>query len=302
MSTVTVTAAGESTSVGYSGAAPVLYGTGFGGWFEAYSYTINGKTYSQTETKQQAWNRIVGDYGVPKVARMFGSSIPSYVDPATALVFEQGASISDANLKALQSRQGEQWVTVAHEPENDAYTPTSWGALQNQTQDQLDAGGYSDVSLIPLLMGGSGIPGRGSSQWTAAQWFASCDFSRIKYIGADIYQWGKDDVSADSPADTFGPWIDLAKSLGVQLAVCEVGARRPSPFFSPGISDQAAADYIAGVASLCDANADHVRFLTYFNSNNGASNLKPWNLLPPPGFSGSYRPMADAAWAALCKR
>jgi hypothetical protein len=280
----------------------VIYGSGFGGWFQRFSVTVKGKTYNTTEQKQAAYGRVVAAYGTLKVARLFGS-IPSYLDPATRLFWDTGDSRpSDAQRKQLNDRGPGQLLSFAHEVDlGKGYTPASFAAAQNAEAQYLRDNGYDNITLVPLLTGGSGIPARQGSI-KATDWFAGIDWTQPNVQpGADWYQWAKSDSDADSAEEVFGPWADIARMTGKRLVGGEDGTRRVNPPYSPGISDGARVKYINDSEAYCAANRDAFEIRIYFNSNNGG--LAPWNLIAPPGCpDADYSPQANAAWTALCKR
>lgn len=268
----------------------VLYGSGIGGWWQTLK-----------ETRPNAYARITqtlaGKKGYLPVIRLFGSDVPSYVDSRTRVFLDTGNAASVQQIAALGQRGPGQLLSVIHEPENKTDI-ASWQAAQVAHAKLVAANGGGNVALVPLLMGQSFMPSRKPNH-PASAWF-DFDMTGIDYIGADLYQWGHDDASADTAEAVFGGAVDLAKQLGKKLVVGELGARRPNPPYRPGISDTARAKFLTDVIALCDANADVVAAVTLFESDNGSSNMVPWPITHPA--NDAYSPLAVAAWASACNR
>jgi hypothetical protein len=286
--TVSFTAPTINTGTG------VLYGSGVGGWWQSLG-----------EAKSSAYTRItnafVGTGNHLKIIRLFDSTVPSYVNANTAVFFDPGNTVTAAQVQMLAARAGTQYLSVAHEPNfSKGYaTGADWGAVQNAAQDVIDANGRGKVFLVPTLEGGTYIPGR-NPDLTAEQWFSGWDMSRISFIGGDMYQWGTDDASAQTASTVLQHSIDLARSMGKKIMYGELGTRRLNPPYSPGISDGARRDFLVDVIALMDANSDVVVATMMFESDNGASNMKPWPITHPT--NPSYSPLAAAAYATAASR
>ena len=121
--------------------------------------------------------------------------------------------------------------------------------------------------------------------WTT--WF-DFDLKDVDAIGADIYQWGKSDATADSAARVVSPVIEAARTKGKGLLMGELGARNT-------LTDGARATFIKEAVNLFDSSKV-TRAVAYFENDNGG--LGPWNLLPKPGSKSATLPASVAAWKA----
>lgn len=275
---------------------PTLFGSGIDGWAKA------------GEPGQHAYTRITTTWA-PKVLRLWGHlgsswsaiGLPAYVDPTLPIFVNLGSGatlvravntgIHDADLTALFGTDPGRrvWVSLGHEPENDGLTPAEWAACQNRVgRLAQQAGGH--VHVVPLLMGSTYMPDRysavrGNVPWS--QWWDGIDTSLVHGLGADCYQWGKQDPG-DSAAEVLQPVIDAAKTIGLPVVLGELGARCL-------LSDAARAQFLAdAVQLLTDARAD---LACYYESDQGA--LGPWCLLAQDGTA--VAPNAAAVWATACQ-
>lgn len=270
----------------------VLYGSGFGGWFTTLG-----------ESKQSAYNRIVKafapDKGYLDVVRLFSSSLLSYIDPRTKVFWEPSGGINQATIQQLAARGPGQYISEMHEPEDKNISIADWQALQAERAALVKQHGGGNVSLVPVLMSMSFIPSR-NPPYPASAWFAGMDMTNIDYIGADAYQHGTSDVTADTVDVFIQPVLDLARALGKKSVFGELGFRRVTPPNSLGISDAKRAQTAQAAIALFDANADVVEAVMPFESDSGKPAYVPWPMTHPT--NPNYSPLAVSAWASACNR
>lgn len=273
----------------------VLYGSGIGGWWKA-----------KLETKQQAYGRILQTFGALPIIRDFDPYPPTYIDRASRIFLDAGATLPLATVQQLAAwgAHGEdQFVSVLHEPNNSRnnLSPAEWVPSQQAAASAISASGAANVHLVPTLEGEAFIPSRDPAT-PAEPYFDVLTAAGVQfgYIGADLYQWGKSDATADSAQTVLDGAITLARQLGKKLIVGELGARRPNPPYTPGISRAARAQFLSDVIALCDANADVVTAVMLFESDNGNAGMVPWPITHPG--DPTYSPEAVAVWAAACSR
>ncbi|HET7399851.1 MAG TPA: hypothetical protein VFJ94_15140 [Intrasporangium sp.] len=263
----------------------VRYGINSGGWW---------KTGGQSH--EDAYKQAVAAYGQPGFMRLWpnrfnttwrGGLIPTYVDDAKIPVYiNLGSDVAGVNngthdaewIKILQTAPRDRWIwfSFAHEPEGDGFTVADWQKAQMRLASLKTQYAPSNVKFAPLLMGTTFMDSRykisapGNVSWST--WF-NFDLKDVDALGADIYQWGKSDASADAASTIVSPVIEAAQSKGKGLVVGELGARNT-------LSDAGRAKFLTDAVNLFDA-ARNVRAVAYFENDNGA--LGPWNLLPKPG-------------------
>jgi non-ribosomal peptide synthetase component F len=127
-----------------------------------------------------------------------------------------------------------------------------------------------------------------ADKYPADQWL-DFDMTNIDWIGGDHYQWPN-----DTAAFNLGYLIDAAKARGKRVLVAETGALPLSK-----ATDQARADWYAGIAALVDANPGLFVGVLTFESDRGPEN-PPCCLLAYTGAWDSYSPKAATLYRALC--
>lgn len=276
----------------------VRYGINAGGWW---------KTAGQTP--QGAYDQAVAAFGKPGFMRLWpnrftttwrGGLIPTYVDDAKIPVYiNLGSDVAGVNrgaydaafVQILKTAPRDRWIwfSFAHEPENDGFTVAAWQQAQMRLAKLKTTYAPTNVRFAPLLMGTTYMSNRyavsapGNVPWTT--WF-DFDLTNVDALGADIYQWGKSDATADSAATVVTPVINAATSKGKGLLVGELGARNT-------LSDGARASFLGDAVKLFNASPK-TQAVAYFENDNGA--LGPWNLLPKPGSNTPNLPKSIATW------
>ncbi|MER7073575.1 hypothetical protein [Terrabacter sp. NPDC000476] len=276
----------------------VRYGVNSGGWW---------KTAGQTAP--DAYKAAVGAYGTLGFMRLWpnsftttwrGGLIPSYVyDAKTAVYINLGSDVAGVNrgahdaafIQILKTAPKDRpiWFSFAHEPEGDGFTVAAWQQAQKRLAKLKTQYAPSNVKYAPLLMGTTYMSNRyqvsasGNVPWST--WF-DFDLTNVDALGADIYQWGKSDATADSAATVVTPVINAATSKGKGLLVGELGARNT-------LSDGARASFLGDAVKLFNASPK-TQAVAYFENDNGA--LGPWNLLPKPGSNTPNLPKSIATW------
>jgi hypothetical protein len=180
--------------------------------------------------------------------------------------------------------------SYAHEPGNKGCTVADYGRAQERLAAIKADVGNPLVTFGPVLMGGTYNPKRYSvaDKFPADQWLAF-DMTNIDWIGGDHYQWPN-----DTAAFNLGYLIDAAKARGKRVLVAETGALPLSK-----ATDQARADWYAGIAALVDANPGLFVGVLTFESDRGPEN-PPCCLLAYTGAWDSYSPKAATLYRALC--
>ena len=169
------------------------------------------------------------------------------------------------------------WFSFAHEPEGDGFTVAAWQQAQMRLGALKTKYAPSNVNSVPLHIGDRyKVAAAGNVPWSS--WF-NFNLKDIDAMGADLYQWGKNDATADPASVVVNPTIAAAKSKGKKLLIGELGARN-------NLTDASRATFLREAVALFDASTT-VTAVAYFESDNGAKG--PWNLLPKPsGASWSY--------------
>lgn len=276
----------------------VRYGVNAGGWW---------KTGGQAAAA--AYDDAVAAYGQIGFMRLWpnsfnttwrGGLIPSYVYDAKMPVYVNlGSDVAGVNkgshdaefITILQTAPTDRWIWIsfAHEPEGDGFTVAAWQQAQMRLAALKTKYAPRNVKFVPLLMGTTYMDSRyrvsavGNVPWTT--WF-DFDMTNVDAMGADIYQWGKSDATADTAASIVTPVINAALAKGKGLVVGEFGARNT-------LSDTARAAFLKDAVNLFDRSTV-TRAVAYFENDNGG--LGPWNLLPKPGSQGPALPQSIAAW------
>lgn len=290
----------------------VLFGVNPGGY----------STVSGAETQQQAWDRIKAAYGKIVSTRWWVSSFGWTWDQVPTrfgkcgLYVNLGADVAGVNA----GRYDNQWATIcktapndrpllaasfSHEPEDEVakgqFTIAAWQAAQKRL-GKINTDNGSPFIFAPLLMGVSYHPTRyvqaasGNQPW--ANWF-NFDLTDITALGADIYQQGKTDATADTYATIGAQFLAACKAKGKLGIVGELGARRVNPPSVPGISDAARAKFITEFGKFANDNADVIKAVHYFESDNGRPEMVPWALTPNPKTGEFKSPLALAAYKSL---
>lgn len=275
----------------------VFYGVNPGGW----------RTLGQNAPS--AYQASVAAYGQLGFMRLWpntfnttwrGGLIPSYVyDAKTPVYINLGSDVAGVNTGArdaawttiLKSAPTDRpiWFSFAHEPEGDGFTVAAWQQAQMRLAALKTKHARANVKFAPLLMGASFIGNRyqaaaaGNVPWST--WF-NFDLKNIDAMGADLYQWGTNDATADLASRVINPTIAAAKSKGKKLLIGELGTRNT-------LSDASRAKFLREAIALFDGSST-VTAVAYFESDNGAKG--PWNLLPKPGTSSWNYPSSIKAW------
>ncbi|GAA5021938.1 hypothetical protein GCM10023258_11760 [Terrabacter aeriphilus] len=275
----------------------VRYGVNPGGW------------RSLGQTAPEAYRAAVSAYGPLGFMRLWpnnftttwrGGLIPTYVyDAKTAVYINLGSDVAGVNKGAhdaaftriLQTAPKDRpiWFSFAHEPEGDGFTVAAWQQAQMRLAKLKARYAPANVKFAPLLMGSTFHPSRykvsasGNVPWST--WF-NFDLTNVDALGADLYQWGKSDATADAAATVVNPAVSAARSKGKDLLVGELGARN-------NLSDGARAKFLRDAVTIFDASPA-VKAAAYFESDNGAKG--PWNLLPKPGSNSPHMPQSIATW------
>ncbi len=231
-----------------------------------------------------------------------GGLIPTYIDDAkTAVYINLGSDVAGVNkgahdaafIQILKTAPTDRpiWFSFAHEPEGDGFTVAAWQQAQMRLAKLKTQYAPSNVKYAPLLMGTTYMSSRysvsapGNVPWST--WF-NFDMTNVDAMGADIYQWGKSDATADTAASVVSPVINAATSKGKGLLVGELGARNL-------LTDTGRAKFLNDAVSLFNASPK-AQGVAYFENDNGS--LGPWNLLPKPGTNTPNLPKSIAAWKA----
>ncbi|GAA5016078.1 hypothetical protein GCM10023258_01310 [Terrabacter aeriphilus] len=275
----------------------VRYGFNPGGWWR-----------SAGQTPKSAYDQAVAAFGQPGFMRLWpnrftttwrGGLIPTYVDDAkTPVYINLGSDVAGVNrgaydaawIQILRTAPKDRWIwfSFAHEPEGDGFTVAAWQQAQMRLAKLKAQYAPTNVRFAPLLMGSTfhasryRVSATGNVPWST--WF-NFDLSNVDAIGADLYQWGTQDATADTAAAVVNPAIEAARSKGKGLVVGELGARNT-------LTDTGRATFLKDAVKLFDASRN-VRAVAYFESDNGSKG--PWNLLPKPGTPTSL-PKSIAVW------
>jgi len=290
---------------------PVLFGANVGG----YAATMG-------EPGQAAFARILEGFGAINLVRWWAnnyfqwSAVPAfYGDRPIAAnlgsdIIGLNAGRYDADLRRICTEATRRTLlTVGHEPEDDvfekrAFTVPQWQVGQARAARIVKEVGNELVSFGPLLMGTSFHPTRYASaapgNVRAAEWF-NFNLIDIDFIGADLYQWGKDDQTADAADVQFNPYLALCIEKGKAAFVGELGTRRPNPPHSPGISPAKRAQYLEQAITIIDTTTVPVLGACYYETDRGAADKVPWNLLAPAG-KPQHSPEAIDVWKAVSTR
>lgn len=292
--------------------------------FPKVLYGVNPSGYMKAgETQVNAWNRIMAAYGNINIVRWWANtfftswtSVPSrfgtrplYINLGSDVPGALTGMYDQPFLKIVTTAPTDRLIvySFAHEPEDDVFTKklfsvSDWQSAQMRF-GKIHAGARTPNQLfVPLLMGSTyqdsryAASAKGNIAWN--EWF-NFDLRSIDGLGGDMYQWGKDDATADTAEKLIGPFINACKTLKKLGMIGELGARRVNPPSSPGISDAARAAFLKDVQTLCDANAAIIKGICYFESDNGAADKVPWALTPAPGTNQYASPKALAAWKAI---
>lgn len=290
----------------------VLWGVNPGGY----------STLSGAETAAEAWTRIATAYGKIVSTRWWVSSfgwnwstVPARFGKC-GLYLNLGADVAGVNAGTYDAA----WANIcktaptdrpllaasfSHEPEDEVaagkFTIAAWQNAQKRLA-KIKADNTDRILFAPLLMGVSFHPTRfawaasGNQPWST--WF-NFDLTNVDALGADIYQQGKTDDTVDTPQTIGGPFLAACKAKGKRGIVGELGARRVNPPSVPGISDGARAKFLTDFGAFANANADVIKAVHYFESDNGRPEMVPWALTPNPKTGEFKSPLALAAYKAL---
>lgn len=283
---------------------------------------VGGYAATMGEAGAAAFSRILGGFGEIHLVRWWANnffqwaSVPAFYGDRP-LAANLGSDILgvlagryDDDLRRIcREAQRRTLLTCGHEPEDDvfekrAFTVPQWQAAQMRLGRIVREVGNDLVSFGPLLMGTSFHPTRYGSaapgNVKAADWFGF-NLADIDFIGADLYQWGKSDSDADDATVQFNPYLALCTEKGKPAFVGELGTRRPNPPHNPGISPAKRAAYLEQAITIVDTTTVPVLGVCYYETDRGAADKVPWNLLAPAG-KAQHSPEAIAVWRAVSTR
>lgn len=281
-----------------------------------WGFNVGGYAATKGETASAAYARITQAFGPVQVVRWWPNRFFGWEELANypfkdvpAIAANLGSDVNgvlqgiydDDMLNICTEATRPTWLTMAHEPEDDGFAVGDWQRAQVRlAQIKADAGNDL-VRFGPLLMGASYHPtryvGTGPNPLRASERL-DFDRSNIDFVGADLYQWGKGDADADHAEAVIGPVRDLALSYGVGVLIGELGARRRST-----VSDAIRKRWVDETAAIAAANPGLIETVCYYETDRGAADKVPWNLLPPPGGNPddpANSPQVVAAYRALC--
>lgn len=288
-----------------------------------FGANVGGYAATKGEGSQAAFDRILAGFGEIGVVRWWPNNVftwggnnppPFYGDRPVApnLGSDVQGAISgkyDSALADLVRNATRRTIlTFAHEPEDDvfkngAFTINQWQTAQMRMAKVVREAGNDLVSYGPLMMGTTYHPTRYASaapgNKPASDWMAF-DMKDIDFLGADLYQWGKSDSDADHADVQFNPFLALCTEKGKAAFVGELGARRPNPPYNPGISPAKRAQYLEEAITIIDTTTVEVYGVCYYETDRGAADKVPWNLLTLSGPQTS--PEAVAVWKGVSTR
>lgn len=279
-----------------------------------FGANVGGYVVSKDEKQKAAFDRILAGFGAINVVRWWPTGFPTWkqlppyygdrpvsVNCGNDVTGMLAGTYDDALATFCRDARRRTWLTFAHEPEdevgNGTFTLPDWQRAQRRVNAIVREASNPLVTCGPLLMGVTYHPNRykaaARGNVPASTWLnypLDCAF-----IAADLYQWGKDDASADRASVLFDPLIAAARAKGKQVVVGELGARRVNPPYAPGISDGARARFLTDAVGISNARA-RIQAVMYYETDRGPADKAPWNLLPAADGSGVHSPKAAAVW------
>lgn len=285
----------------------------------AYGFNYGGYVSTKGETQAGAFSRIKNGFGGCGVARWWysgapsadvWSKVPAYLANVPLCIELDGDSAAiasgawDAGMRAfLQAAPTtyRNWWVFKHEQDNNKNTPAQYKpAIQRLLNLHKNNANRKNIrSICQMPMGVLFQKG----DWRA---YMADDLSGADCLGSDCYQHGKADPG-ESPTYVIGKQIAGAKEYSLPLVIGELGARRVTPQYSPGITDKARANFLNGCIQLFDTEKlSDGRLATeavmYFEADRGSVDMVPWATLPYTDGTGVKSPLAAAAWKTVVSR
>lgn len=285
-----------------------------------FGANVGGYAATKGETGSNAFARILAGFGEINLVRWWPnaffqwSAVPPYYGdrPVAPNLGSDIAGINagryDADLRRICTEATRvTLLTVGHEPEDDraggAFTVPQWQSAQMRCAKIVRESGNDLVKFGPLMMGVTYHPTRyvsaASGNVPAAEWM-NFDMTNIDFLGADLYQWGKSDTDCDKASVQFDPFLALCAAKGTAAFVGELGTRRPNPPYNPGISQAKRAEYLTEAVAIIDASEVDILGVCYYETDRGAGDKVPWNVLPEPGKPQTSPPAT--VWAQASTR